>query len=162
MAQIHGLSHSDPVYLALLVEHFEPYYSRLPGYDSDSDDCKPVDGTATTWGADEFAGFGSYSNFQVPTQSPSPGEDAHLDNDIEALRKGCPERGLWLAGEHTAPFVALGTVTGAWWSGEAVGERVVRWFEGMGDEGEKQGEEEKEEKGKEKETAQVGKGGIGV
>ena len=30
--------------------------------------------------------------------------------------------GLWFAGEHVAPFVALGTTTGAWWSGEAVGE----------------------------------------
>ena len=36
-----------------------------------------------------------------------------------------PERGVWLAGEHTAPFVALGTVTGAWWSGEGVGRRIV-------------------------------------
>lgn len=38
-----------------------------------------------------------------------------LDKDIEALRKGCPERGVWFAGEHTAPFVALGTTTGAYW-----------------------------------------------
>lgn len=28
------------------------------------------------------------------------------------------ERGIWFAGEHTAPFVALGTTTGAYWSGE--------------------------------------------
>ncbi len=48
-----------------------------------------------------------------------------LDKDIEALREGCPERGLWFAGEHTAPFVALGTTTGAYWSGEAVAERVA-------------------------------------
>jgi len=48
-----------------------------------------------------------------------------FDKDIEALRAGMPERGVWLAGEHTAPFVALGTVTGAWWSGEGVARRIV-------------------------------------
>ena len=43
-----------------------------------------------------------------------------------------PERGIWLAGEHTAPFVAVGTTTGAYWSGEMVGMRVLRvcGFEG--------------------------------
>ena len=39
--------------------------------------------------------------------------------------------GLWFAGEHTAPFVALGTVTGAYWSGEAVAGRIVEAY-GMG------------------------------
>ena len=55
-----------------------------------------------------------------------------LDQDIEALREGCPERGVWFAGEHTAPFVALGTVTGAWWSGEGVAMRVAEIY-GLGD-----------------------------
>ena len=32
--------------------------------------------------------------------------------DLLALRRGVPERGVWIAGEHCAPFVALGTVTG--------------------------------------------------
>jgi hypothetical protein len=41
------------------------------------------------------------------------------------MRKGIPERAVWIAGEHTAPFVALGTVTGAWWSGEGVARRIV-------------------------------------
>jgi hypothetical protein len=36
--------------------------------------------------------------------------------------------GLWLAGEHVAPFVALGTTTGAYWSGEGVARRVCgKW-----------------------------------
>lgn len=48
-----------------------------------------------------------------------------LDKDIEALREGAPERRLWFAGEHTAPFIALGTVTGAWWSGEGVAKRIL-------------------------------------
>ena len=39
-----------------------------------------------------------------------------------------PERGIWLAGEHTAPFVALGTSTGAYWSGESVGVRILRAY----------------------------------
>jgi len=47
------------------------------------------------------------------------------------MRKGVPEKGLWFAGEHTAPFVALGTVTGAWWAGEGVGKRIVRAY-GLG------------------------------
>lgn len=34
------------------------------------------------------------------------------------------ERGVWFAGEHTAPFVALGTTTGALWSGERVARGV--------------------------------------
>lgn len=51
--------------------------------------------------------------------------EVRLDKDIETLREGCPDRGLWLAGEHTAPFVALGTVTGAYWSGEAIGRRIA-------------------------------------
>ena len=59
-----------------------------------------------------------------------------LDRDIEALREGCPERGIWFAGEHTAPFVALGTVTGAYWSGEGVAKRVVEMYGlSAGDEG---------------------------
>lgn len=48
--------------------------------------------------------------------------------DVEVMRRGLPERGVWLAGEHTAPFVALGTVTGAWWAGEGVARRVVRAY----------------------------------
>lgn len=52
------------------------------------------------------------------------------DRDIEVLREGCPGRGLWFAGEHTAPFIAYGTVTGAYWSGEHVGERIAKSYEG--------------------------------
>ena len=51
--------------------------------------------------------------------------EVRLEDDIRALREGVPARGMWLAGEHTAPFVALGTLTGAYWSGEAAGMRVL-------------------------------------
>lgn len=64
------------------------------------------------------------------------------NKDVEVLRHGVPERGVWFAGEHTAPFIASGTTTGAYWSGEAVGERIAEAY-GMG-----RGKENGKEKGK--------------
>lgn len=163
---ISSLQPNSSEYYNLLTEFFRPYYSLLPSYDATSPVCQPVKILSTDWQHDEFAGWGSYTNFQVSTVSPkkprlrgdeveiSPRSEAaseasinntsmntesteekadqesvdgevHIDEDIEALRQGCPERGIWFAGEHTAPFVALGTVTGAYWSGEAVGRRVL-------------------------------------
>ncbi|KAI0143867.1 flavin-containing amine oxidoreductase [Hypoxylon sp. NC0597] len=103
-----------------LIEWFKPYYSRLPHYDENSPDCQPTGCYATEWLNDELAGNGSYSNFQVGLEEG--------DVDIEVMREGLPSRGLWLAGEHTAPFVALGTATGAYWSGEAVGKRIAKAY----------------------------------
>lgn len=100
-----------------LLDFFEPYYARLPGYSASSPDCRPTGCLATDWLHDDLAGNGSYSNFQVGLQEG--------DADIQTMRRGLPEKGLWLAGEHTAPFVALGTTTGAYWSGEAVGRRIA-------------------------------------
>lgn len=40
------------------------------------------------------------------------------------------ERGVWFAGEHTAPFVGLGTTSGAYWSGEAVAGRICEFLAG--------------------------------
>ncbi|KAF1836300.1 amine oxidase [Decorospora gaudefroyi] len=112
------LSYSPPdTHTALLSTFFEPYFSRLPGYDAKHPECKPKAVLATAWANDELAGWGSYTNFQTGLQAG--------DQDVEVLRQGIPERGVWVAGEHCAPFVALGTVTGAWWSGEGVGRRVV-------------------------------------
>ncbi|KAI8625692.1 FAD/NAD(P)-binding domain-containing protein [Xylariaceae sp. FL1651] len=105
---------------AFLYEWFKPYYSKLSHYDESSPDCQPVGCFATDWLKDELAGNGSYSNFQVGLQEG--------DRDIEIMREGLPDRGLWLAGEHTAPFVALGTVTGAYWSGESVGKRIAQAY----------------------------------
>ncbi|KAI1270623.1 FAD/NAD(P)-binding domain-containing protein [Xylariaceae sp. FL1019] len=103
-----------------LYEWFRPYYSRLPGYNEDSPDCQPVGCFATAWLQDDLAGNGSYANFQTGLEEG--------DKDIEAMREGLPDRGLWLAGEHTAPFIALGTVTGAYWSGESVGKRIAQAY----------------------------------
>jgi hypothetical protein len=69
---------------------------------------------------DELAGNGSYSNF------PTGLEEG--DKDIEVMREGLPGRGIWFAGEHTSPFVASGTVTGAYWSGEGVGKRIAEAY----------------------------------
>ncbi|KAK5683554.1 hypothetical protein LTS10_005087 [Elasticomyces elasticus] len=105
---------------ARLLDFFQPYYSRLHNYDTSEPACTPSAVLATAWANDKFAGYGSYSNFQVGLEEG--------DVDIETMRHGMPERKVWLAGEHTAPFVALGTSTGAWWSGEAVAERIVKAY----------------------------------
>jgi hypothetical protein len=112
---------------SLLTAFFAPYYSRLPNYSPSDPSHQPKAILATNWASDELAGYGSYSNFQTGLESG--------DKDIEAMRHGMPERGVWLAGEHTAPFVALGTVTGAWWAGEGVGRRIVRAWGLEGKEG---------------------------
>lgn len=101
----------------VLAAFFEPYYSKLPNFDSENADHRPIDILATAWANDELAGFGSYANFQTGLEKG--------DEDVEVMRRGVPERGLWLAGEHTAPFVALGTVTGAWWAGDGVANRIL-------------------------------------
>jgi len=53
-------------------------------------------------------------------------EDA--DGDVEAMRNGAPERRLWFAGEHTAPFEELGTAAGAYLSGEGVAYRILEVY----------------------------------
>ena len=104
-----------------LQAFFNPYISRLPHYSASNPTCQPSAVLATAWANDEFAGYGSYANFQVGLEEG--------DGDIEAMRRGMPERGVWFAGEHTAPFVALGTSTGAYWSGEGVGRKIVEAYE---------------------------------
>lgn len=103
-----------------LYDFFSPYYTRMPHYDVRNPDCQPVCAYATHWLKDDLAGNGSYSNFQVGLQEG--------DKDIQTMREGLPDQGLWLAGEHTAPFVALGTATGAYWSGESVGRRIAEVY----------------------------------
>lgn len=127
-SQLTNLSPISPGYLNFLTTFFQPYYSRLPNYSTNNPDCIPTAALATNWQSDEFAGWGTYMNFQVregtdTTQGDEEG--VRLEDDIRALRAGVPGKGLWLAGEHTAPFVALGTLTGAYWSGEAAAMRVL-------------------------------------
>jgi hypothetical protein len=70
--------------------------------------------------ADELSGHGSYTTFRTGLERG--------DEDIEIIREGLTDRKLWFAGEHCAPFVALGTVTGAYWSGEAVAKRIAQIY----------------------------------
>lgn len=100
-----------------LIHFFKPYFALLPRYSESKPECHPTEALATAWAADKWSGYGSYSNFQVGLTEG--------DRDIEMMRHGLPERRVWLAGEHTAPFVALGTVTGAYWAGEDVAKRIV-------------------------------------
>jgi hypothetical protein len=100
MASLVSSAASDSDRDSKLISFFQPYFSRLPGYSASDPACKPRAILATAWASDEYAGYGSYSNFQVGLDKG--------DQDIEVMREGVPERGIWLAGEHTAPFVALG------------------------------------------------------
>ena len=108
---------------AVLQDFFQPYYSRLPHYHPSSPECIPVAIHATSWSSDPLAGYGSYSNFQTSKHDIIPADDA-----IETMRHGMPDRHIWLAGEHTAPFIASGTVTGAYWAGENVAKRVLEGY----------------------------------
>ncbi|KAK4249062.1 hypothetical protein C7999DRAFT_39763 [Corynascus novoguineensis] len=115
---------------AFVYEYFKPYYSRLPSYDESNVNCQPTAYFATDWLGDDLAGNGSYCNFRTGLLDG--------DKDIIAMRNGVPGEGIWLAGEHTAPFVALGTVTGAYWSGEHVARRIAQtYFRGKGEEKER-------------------------
>lgn len=101
-----------------LREYFEPYYSKLPNYTAASANCKPLDFMLTDWQGDRFAGFGSFTN-----QPLHSGEGAE---NFKALTEGMgTNRGIWFAGEHTSPPGGLGTVTGAYWSGERVAKQVA-------------------------------------
>jgi hypothetical protein len=116
-------SPSDPEAQKILTEFFTPYFSRLPNYSTTDSSHQPIAILATVWANDELAGYGSYANFQTGLERG--------DEDVEVMRRGMPDRGVWLAGEHTAPFVALGTVTGAYWAGEGVAKRIVDLY-GLG------------------------------
>ncbi|KAL8858112.1 MAG: hypothetical protein Q9178_005289 [Gyalolechia marmorata] len=97
-----------------LRDFFEPYYSALPGY---TKDYAPTHFLATEWCNDDLAGNGCYSNFQVGMTDAA--------RDVEAIRYGMPEQHIYFAGEHTAPFDGLGTVAGAYTSGEKVARRII-------------------------------------
>ena len=100
-----------------MIGFFKPYYSRLPGFVEGDESCVPAAVVWTDWLGDDLAGNGSYANFQKGLREG--------DKDVEVMRLGVPEEGVWMAGEHTAPFLGLGTSTGAYWSGEGVARRVA-------------------------------------
>jgi len=112
---------SDEEHYKLLDEFFSPYYSLLPHFSAEDPACKPKAFLSTEWQKDELSGYGSYCNIQTGIKD--------ADGDVEAMRHGVPERKLWFAGEHTAPFEELGTVAGAYLSGEAVGKRILELYD---------------------------------
>jgi hypothetical protein len=118
---IKSLSTSDEQCFRLFNDFVKPYYNRLPNYDAAKPECTPTAALATNWQNDDLAGNGSYTNFKVS----EPGWKVVLDEEVRVMRQGLPERGIWLAGEHVAPFVGLGTSTGAFWSGESVAMRIL-------------------------------------
>ncbi|KAK0642098.1 hypothetical protein B0T16DRAFT_224970 [Cercophora newfieldiana] len=121
---IRDLDPDSREYYNALNTVFKPYYSLLPHFVEAVPECTPSGFLATDWHGDDLAGNGSYTNFQA-SDSADWGEGIRLDEDVRAMRAGVPERGIWLAGEHTAPFVGLGTTTGAYWSGEGAAVRVL-------------------------------------
>jgi Flavin containing amine oxidoreductase len=117
------LDPKSTAYYSTLNEIFHPFYSRLPSYSAKNPACAPEDFLFTAWQSDKFAGYGAYTNYQVGLENG--------DEDIVAMRMGeglSEERGVWLAGEHTSPFIALGTTTGAYWSGEGVARRIAMLY----------------------------------
>ncbi|KAH8599386.1 hypothetical protein B0O99DRAFT_389672 [Bisporella sp. PMI_857] len=98
-----------------LIKMYKPYYSLLPNYVEEK--CVPVSCVATDWLSDELAGWGSYGTYRTGLLEG--------DSDIKIMRRGLPERHIWFAGEHIGPFIALGTISGAYWSGESVGKRIA-------------------------------------
>ena len=116
---VRGMKQSAEEYYRLLDDNFRPFYSKLPNYDAMSPQCKPLEFMSTDWQGDKFAGYGSFAN--LPTGS------GNCLEHFEVLREGMGEdRGIWFAGEHTSLPGGLGTVTGAYWSGEEVAKRVAR------------------------------------
>ncbi len=116
---VRGMAQDCQEYHRILDDTFRPYYSKLPNYDPASHACKPLGFMSTDWQGDKFAGFGSFTNLPI-------GSGECLQH-FEALREGMGEtRGVWFAGEHTSPPGGLGTVTGAYWSGEQVAKKVAR------------------------------------
>ena len=123
------LTPSSKKYYKVIDMLFRPFYSRLPDYKEDHPDCVPTAVLATNWQNDEFAGKGSYTNFKTYHDGKQTNGNPTIDDGVRAMRSGVPERGIWFAGEHTAPFVALGTSTGAYWSGEAAATKIIKAYE---------------------------------
>ncbi|KAL8820391.1 MAG: hypothetical protein Q9223_001382 [Gallowayella weberi] len=115
---VRGMAQNSQEYYRILDDNFRPYYSKLPNYDAAYPNCRPLKFMSTDWQGDKFAGFGSFTN--LPTGS------GDCLKHFEVLREGMgKDRGIWFAGEHTSPPGGLGTVTGAYWSGEEVSKRVA-------------------------------------
>jgi hypothetical protein len=104
----------------ILSEFFEPYIQVLPNFSTSNPSHTPSAILLTTWQTDPLSGFGSYCNFQTGSKDSK--------GDVEAIRYGVPEQRLWFAGEHTSSFDNLGSVNGAYVSGEGIAERICKLY----------------------------------
>ena len=109
-------------YRGILIDFFIPYISRLPGY---SPSCVPEIVYMTSWQLDRFAGYGSFTNFQVGIENAA--------EDLEVLRNAGgmgPDRGIWFAGEHCGggSYGGMGTIEGAYGSGESVAQCISQRY----------------------------------
>ena len=114
---VQNLEVNSFAYREVVEKFLKPYYSLFPNYKSDAPECTPAGFLVTDWEHDHLAGNGSYTNFQVGLKEG--------DRCVERIRAGMgTDRNIWLAGEHTAPFKALGTILGAYWAGESVAREI--------------------------------------
>ena len=118
---VRGMEQVSEEYYRVLDANFQPLYSKLPHYEPTAADCKPLKYLSTDWQNDKLAGYGGFTNLPVGS-----GDCAE---HFEALRDGMGEdRGIGFAGEHVSPLGGLGTVTGAYWSGELVARKVAHLY----------------------------------
>jgi uncharacterized protein YuzB (UPF0349 family) len=110
----------------ILSDFFQPYISLLPNFSFSDPEHKVKAILLTRWQEDPHSGFGSYCNFQIGSKDSK--------GDVEVIRHGCPERRLWFCGEHTSSFDNLGSVNGAYVSGESVGQRIMDLYPGFEEE----------------------------
>ncbi|KAK9455447.1 hypothetical protein V1511DRAFT_500492 [Dipodascopsis uninucleata] len=101
-----------------IIEFFHPYFTKIPGFKAELDIPNAV--IRTSWTKDEFAGYGSYSNFQVGLKDGI--------NDIKCLRRGLRDRHIWFAGEHCSDILQLATVNGAFESGLNAAQSIIDYF----------------------------------
>lgn len=123
-SRLKSVSRESQEYLDIITNFFRPYFSLLPNYSESDENCHPSGAVATNWQNDDLAGNGSYTNFKVKNVSDA-NKVTSYEKIISTIREGMPERGILFAGEHTAPFVATGTLTGAYWSGEIAATKIL-------------------------------------
>ncbi|BFZ64834.1 hypothetical protein YB2330_005987 [Saitoella coloradoensis] len=90
------------------------YLRLLPNY---SPAHKPTAILKTSWGSDTWSGGGSYTHINTGTKNAV--------EDLEVLGDGCADGRMWFAGEHVRTRRGMGTVNGAYESGERAAKEVL-------------------------------------
>ncbi|KAJ5602276.1 hypothetical protein N7510_011810 [Penicillium lagena] len=101
----------------------QPHYSRMPNYYKENASCRPVSCMCTAWQRDPLAGNGSYTHFRKGVTNAA--------EDVEVMRNSAglgESKGIWIAGEHTAPTGLIATTTGAYISGQRIARKICdKW-----------------------------------